>query len=92
MNGFWGSNCHQSAYLDVKVFIPCTPSYRNSQPQACYVQHEKMKKRVYEQRVNEIEHGSFASLDLSTSGGMGKAAIVFYKSLASKLADKRKQP
>ena len=40
-------------------------------------------KRAYEQRDNEIEHGLFTPLVLSTSGGMGKAATVFYKRLAS---------
>ena len=51
-----------------------------------------MKKRAYEQRVNEIEHGSVTSFVFTTSGGMGKAATVFNTRLASKLADKRNQP
>ena len=93
VRGFWGlAHGHQNAYLDVKVFNPSAPSYRKSQPQACYSQHERIKKRAYEQRINEIEHGSFTPLIFSTTGGMGKAATVFYKRLASKLAEKRKQP
>ena len=34
-------------------------------------------KRGYEQRVREIEHGSFTPLVFSLTGGIGKAATVF---------------
>ena len=37
VNRVWGSNRHQSACLDVKIFNSNTPSYCNSQPQACYI-------------------------------------------------------
>ena len=93
VRGFWGSaHGHPSAFLDVKVFNPSAPSYRKTQPQACYSQHERAKKWAYEQRINEIEHGSFTPLIFSTTGGMGRAATVFYKRLASLLAEKRRQP
>ena len=58
----------------------------------CYIHHERIKKRNYEQRINEIEHGSFTPLIFSTSGGMGKAASIFYKRLGGMLAEKRHQP
>jgi hypothetical protein len=89
--GFWGSN-HQSAFFDVKVFNPSAPSYRNTPVASCYNQHERIKKRAYEQRINEVEHGSFTPLIFSTSGGMGKAASIFYRRLASLIAEKRQQP
>ncbi len=46
----------------------------------CYRKHEKIKKRAYEQRVRDIEHGSFTP---SLTGGMGP---VCYKRLASMIA------
>ena len=49
------------------------------------------KRRAYEQRVREIEHGSFTPLVFSATGGMAPAATTAYKKLASLLADKRKQ-
>ena len=91
VKGFWGSD-HQSTFLDVKVFNPSALSYRNTQPASCYIHHERIKKRNYEQRINEIEHGSFTPLIFSTSGGMGKAASIFYKRLGGMLAEKRHQP
>ena len=51
-----------------------------------------MKKRAYEQRVREVEHGSFTPLVFSASGGMGNAAKIFYKRLASMIAEKSGSP
>ncbi len=50
------------------------------------------KKKAYEQKVREVEHASFTPLVLSASGGLGKEATVFYKRLASLLAEKWDQP
>ena len=86
--GFWGNN-YQCAFLDVKVFNPNAHTNRKFSLEACYKHHEKIKKRTYEQRITEIEHGSFTPLVFSTSGGMGKLAQTFYKRLASLLAEKR---
>ena len=89
-DGFWG-DCHERAFFDVRIFNPLARS--NNQPiQACCRKRENQKKRAYEQRVREIEHGSFTLLVLSASGGMGCAASVFYKRLASKLAEKTDSP
>ena len=85
-NGFWGGR-HERAYFDVRVFNPLAPS--NRQPlAACYRKHENIKKRAYEQRVREIEHGSFTPIVLSLTGGLGKAANLCYKRLASMIAAK----
>ena len=54
--------------------------------------HEGEKLRAYEQCVHEVEQGSFMPLVFSTSGGMGRAATVVYKRLASLLSSRCKQP
>ena len=71
--GFWGSN-RQCAFFDVKVFNPNAQSYRWSSLEANYRQEEKAKKRMYEERILQVEHGSFTSLVFATTGGMGKLA------------------
>lgn len=88
-NGFWGGQ-HERAFFDIRVFNPHAQSNRQS-ISSCYRKHESIKKRAYEQRVREIEHGSFTPLVLSLTGGMGPAASVCYKRLASMLAQKRDQ-
>jgi len=57
----------------------------------CFRQHDGEKKQAYEQHVCEVEKGSFTPLVFTTSGGMGKAAKITYKHLASLLSVKRKQ-
>ena len=67
--GFWGRR--QSAFLDVRVFHPNVPSYRNSSIPFVYRRHELQKKREYGERVREVEQVSFTPLVFSTTGGMG---------------------
>ena len=57
------------------------------------------KKRAYDQRIREVEHGTFTPLIFSCTplifsctGGMGRAAVVTYKRLATLIAMKRDTP
>ena len=81
----------QSAFFDVRVFNPLAPSNCRSSLTSTYRQHEGLKRRAYEQRVREIEMGSFTPLVFSATGGMAPAATIMYKRLASLLAEKRHQ-
>ena len=56
------------------------------------VDPELEKKRAYDQRVREIEHGSFSPLVFSTTGGMGTTATVVYRRLASLISEKYGKP
>ena len=55
-------------------YNPHAPSNKNRSLQACYRKHELEKKRVYEQRIREIEHSTFIPSVLSATAGMGKEA------------------
>ena len=52
---------------------------------SCYRRHENAKKRVYDQRIREVEHSSFVPLVMSVTGGLGRIATTTYKRLASML-------
>ena len=39
---------------------PHAPSNRHTNPQSVYRKHEQIKKRIYEQRIREIEHATSA--------------------------------
>ena len=82
--GFW--NVCQDAYFDV------SNRTRSSSLSAIYKRHEDEKKRTYNQRVRDIEHGVFTPLILSTRGGMAREAQTFYKRLADMLSQKRDLP
>jgi len=74
--GFW--NTGQDAFFDVRVFHPNASSNQSMTIAAAYRQHESTK-REYAQRVQDVEHGVFTPLVLSTTGGMGREAVTFYK-------------
>ena len=89
--GFWGDRS-QDAFFDVRVFNPLASSNNHSPLKSNYEKHEREKRRTYEQRVIQIEHGVFTPLVFSACGGMGPAAKVAYSLLAAKLAEKRGAP
>jgi len=86
-SGFWGSR-FQTSFFDVRVFNPYAPSNRSNP----YRQHDNAKRRQYEERVREIEHGNFSPLVFSTSRGMGASTTVTYKRLAFLLSSKWQTP
>ena len=90
-HGFWGGNREKSIF-DVRFFNPYAPSNRQNPLSSVYAKHEKEKKRVYGQRVRDVEFANFIPLVLSLTGGMGREATCFYKRLASLLSSKWEQP
>ena len=88
MNGFWGG-WFEKSFVDVRVFNPYAPANRTLTISTCY---ENQKKRVYDQRIREVEHATFTPLVLSATGGLARQATVFYKRLASLLSSKFNQP
>ena len=48
-----------------------------------------MKKREYNQRVIEIEHGTFTPLVIGTNGGIGGEFSMFLRNLAEKISSKQ---
>ena len=88
--GFWG-NERQCAFFGVRVFNPFAPSHANQTIQSSYRKNEE-KRRQYEKRITDIEHGSFTPLVMSATGGLGTSAGVFYKRLAPMISQKHSSP
>lgn len=91
VSGFWGGR-HERTFCDVRVFNPHAPTNRATCLSATYKKHERLKKNAYEQRVLQVEHGTFTPLVFSATGGIGNEANAFYKRLASKLSSKWDDP
>ena len=85
--GFWER--HRSAFFDVRVCHPNAVSYRDLEPQQIYRIHENEKKRLYSERVLDIEHGTFTPLVFTTTGGMGKECLKYHGHLAQLIAIKK---
>jgi hypothetical protein len=56
----------------------------------CYRRNELEKRRAYDERIREVEHGKFSPLVFSTAGGVGATANVVY--IASLIAEKHGKP
>ena len=96
---FWSTG--QKACFDVKGFNRYAKSNQKFTLASCFSHHEKSKKRAYEQRITlskheqrivEVEHGSFPPHVFSTTGGMGRLVSILYSQLTFLLAEKRHQP
>ena len=56
--GFWGGN-QEKSILNIRVFNPFAPSNKQNPLPSVYIKHEKEKKRVYGQRVRDVEYANF---------------------------------
>ena len=78
--GFWTTG--QLAFLDVRLFNPISKRYVDHELSRAYVMNEKEKKKMYNERVMQIEHGSFTPLVMSATGGMCREFHKFYARLS----------
>jgi len=80
----------QRAFFDVRVFNPLAKSHPNQKLNTGFTASENEKKRQYNQRVIEIEHGSFTPLLLTPYGAGAREAERFIAELAAKIVKKKK--
>ena len=85
--GFWARG--SKAFMDIRVFNPLAQTYSSQSLSAAYRKNELQKKREYNTRILEVEHGSFTPLVFSCFGGMSFECKRFYQQLGGRLVDKR---
>ena len=85
--GFWKRQ--RSAFFDVRVCYPNAGSYRDLDLKQIYKQHENDKKRLYTQRVMDVEQGTFTPLVFITTGGMGEECKRYHDRLAELVVAKK---
>ena len=85
--GFWRQG--QNAFFDVRITNADSSSQQNKTLKSVLRSHEMEKKRCYNRRVMEVEHGTFTPLIFTTIGVMSHECSIFHKSLAEKLSLKR---
>ena len=71
------------------MFNPTATRYVHTSLSKSYELNEREKKRSYNDRVLQIEHGSFTPLVMACTGGMGRECRKFYDRLAHMISDKR---
>ena len=85
--GVWSSM--ERTFLDIRVMHPNSPSYMAITPDQLYSQQEREKKRTYNDRILQVEKGSFSPLIFSTTGGMGPECTKYHKRIAELISNKR---
>ena len=78
----------QMAFFDVRVFNPTAKRYVNQEILKTYKVNERERK-LYNERILQIEHESFTPLVMSTTGGMGQECKKFYARLPEMISYKR---
>ena len=78
--------------FDVRVFDPSASRYLNQNLRQCYQRNEREKKNAYNERILNIEHGSFTPLVFTIQGGMSRECHMFYKRLSELISIKRNEP
>jgi len=61
----------------------------NAPLQSILKKHETEKKRKYNERVMQVDSGSFTPLVFFTVGSMGPETVAYHKALAEKIAQKK---
>ena len=87
--GLWGPM--EKAFFDVRIFHPNADSNRSKSLPELYNTHEAEKKRSYNQRIIQVEHGTFTPLVFSTGGGEGLECKRYHKRLATLLSSRRQE-
>ena len=67
-------------------------SNRDQDLLAAHKRNERDKKREYDERIREVEQGTFTPLVFTSAGGMAPQATTFYAHLAQQLSEKKQQP
>ena len=85
----WARN--QRAFFDIRVFNPTARRFNGQSLTQAYLTNENEKKRGYNERVLQVENGTFTPLVFSIHGGMGQECKSFYQRLSSLIAEKRNE-
>ena len=81
----------EKTFLDIRVFHPCAPSYKDKPLKASFQIHEKQKKRAYNSRVINVEKSTFTPMVFTTLGAMSPECKTLIRRSATLIAEKRKE-
>ena len=70
------------------MFNPFAKSNLHEKLDTAFKSHETAKKREYNERVIQVEHGSFTPIVFSAYGGVGRETGKFISTLIEKLSEK----
>ena len=81
----------QNAFIDIRLKNVNADSQKNQTVEPILKKHGKEKKRAYNNRTMNVEHGSFTPLVLHLTGSEGPEASMFHKHIAQEILLKSKR-
>ena len=81
----------QNAYFDIRVTNINSESQKHLPIKTILMKHEKEKKRSYNSRIMNVEHGTFTPLVFSVLGAEGPETSTFHRYIATKIASKTEE-
>ena len=87
--GFWRPA--QNAFFDVRLTNLNAQSQAHLSTKQIFAKHEAEKKRMYNDRIMNVEHGTFTPLVFSLNGVMSPECKLYHKYLAQTIAAKTEQ-
>ena len=87
--GVWSPS--DRSYFDIRVSHPNSPSYKDKTLKQIYNDNELEKKRLYNERVINVERANFTPLVFLTSGGMAPECKRFNDHMARMIAKKKNE-
>ena len=88
--GFWQKGV--KAFFDVRIFNPFAKTHLSTKLKTVFAQQEQLKKQHYNERIINIEHGTFTPIVMSAYGGCGRETEMFISTLINKVAEKQSMP
>ena len=79
--GFWRKG--QNACIDVRVTNPGAATQAQTSIEKILEKYDRDKKRAYNERIMNVEHGTFTPLVFTVFGGMGQENEKYHKHLGS---------
>ena len=80
------------AFSDARVTHVNSNYHQGKETSQIFKEQEEEKKRKYQQKVLDVEMGTFTSLVFGTNSGMGADCNRFLKHLAEKLSETNEEP
>ena len=87
--GIWSP--FDRSFADIRITLPNCPANESKSLKIILLQLEKEKKDSYQERVTQVDEGTFTPLVFLISGGMSRECTKFLNRLSKQIANKRKE-
>ena len=81
----------QNEFFDIRLTNVNANSQKHQTVENILKKHEKEKRRAYNNRIMNVEHGTFIALDFSLTEGEVPETSTFHKHIAQKYCEKNEE-